>query len=226
MHKLYLSGFVGQVLDLWTDEVPSTTYNGMKKNLEGHENDGIELHINSKGGDAFEGMAMLGLLKGVTGEKVAIVEGICASAATLPLFAMDKVKAQETSMFLFHKSATMAYGHSEDLKKSAEELDTIDETITELYAKKFKGTNEELVALLSSDKLISAKQALEYGLIDEIIPDLAEEDPEDKEKNLEKDKEKDPKTVEDVAKEAAELAYENNKQITMLANLFKGLAKK
>lgn len=226
MHKLYLSGFVGQVLDLWTDEVPSTTYNGMKKNLEGHENDGIELHINSKGGDAFEGMAMLGLLKGVTGEKVAIVEGICASAATLPLFAMDKVKAQETSMFLFHKSATMAYGHSEDLKKSAEELDTIDETITELYAKKFKGTNEELVALLSSDKLISAKQALEFGLIDEIIPDLAEEDPEDKEKELEKDEEKDPKTVEDVAKEAAELAYENNKQITMLANLFKGLAKK
>ncbi len=226
MHKLYLSGFVGQVLDLWTDEVPSTTYNGMKKNLEGHENDGIELHINSKGGDAFEGMAMLGLLKGVTGEKVAIVEGICASAATLPLFAMDKVKAQETSMFLFHKSATMAYGHSEDLKKSAEELDTIDETITELYAKKFKGTNEELVALLSSDKLISAKQALEFGLIDEIIPDLAEEDPEDKEKDLEKDKEKDSKTVEDVAKEAAELAYENNKQITMLANLFKGLAKK
>lgn len=218
-HVLYLNGFVGQVMDLWTDEILSATYNGMKANLEGHENEDLELHINSKGGDVFEGMAMLGLLKQHTGEKTALVQGICASAATLPLFAMDTVKAQETSMFLFHKSATMAYGHSEDLEKQAAELKTIDKTIVDLYLKKFKGTEEELIELLEADKLISAKEALAYGLIDEIVADVPDKDPD---KDPEDDPEKDKKTVDQVTEESVQMAAENLDRITMLANIFKG----
>lgn len=219
-HIIYLNGFVGQVMDLWTDEILSATYNGMKANLEGHETEDIELHINSKGGDVFEGMAMLGLLKEHTGQKTALVQGICASAATLPLFAMDKVKAQETSMFLFHKSATMAYGHSEDLEKQAAELKTIDQTIIDLYLKKFKGTEEELIELLEADKLISAKQALEYGLIDEIVADVPDkEDEPDEQKEPTKEAKK---SVEQVTEESTQLAAENNNRINMLANIFKG----
>lgn len=219
-HIIYLNGFVGQVMDLWTDEILSATYNGMKANLEGHETEDIELHINSKGGDVFEGMAMLGLLKEHTGQKTALVQGICASAATLPLFAMDKVKAQETSMFLFHKSATMAYGHSEDLEKQAAELKTIDQTIVDLYLKKFKGTEEELIELLEADKLISAKQALEYGLIDEIVADVPDKEDEPDEPKEPTDEPK--KSVEQVAEESTQIAAENNTRINMLANIFKG----
>lgn len=219
-HIIYLNGFVGQVMDLWTDEILSATYNGMKANLEGHETEDIELHINSKGGDVFEGMAMLGLLKEHTGQKTALVQGICASAATLPLFAMDKVKAQETSMFLFHKSATMAYGHSEDLEKQAAELKTIDQTIVDLYLKKFKGTEEELIELLEADKLISAKQALEYGLIDEIVADVPDKEDEPDEPKEPTDEPK--KSIEQVAEESTQIAAENNTRINMLANIFKG----
>lgn len=213
-NKLYLDGYVGQVLDLWADDVPSTSYKGMKKNLEGMTGD-LELHINSKGGDAFEGMAMLGLLKNHEGKKTAIVEGICASAATLPLFAMDEVKAHETSMFLFHKSATMAFGHSNDLRKSADELDTIDNTIIDLYMKKFKGTEEELVSLLDEDKLVSAKYALEIGLIDEIIADVPKEDDEE---NKESETQLNAKTLDDVVAEASEEATQNNDRLAMFAN--------
>lgn len=219
-HIVYLTGYVGQVMDLWTDEILSTTYNGMRENLKGHETEEIELHINSKGGDVFEGMAMLGLLKEHKPKKTALVQGICASAATLPLFAMDKVKAQETSMFLFHKSATIAYGHSEDLEKQAAELKTIDQTIIDLYLKKFKGTEEELIELLESDKLISAKQALEYGLIDEIVADVPDKEDEPDERKEPTDEPK--KSVEQVAEESTQIVAENNTRINMLANIFKG----
>lgn len=221
--KLYLDGFVGQVWDFWADEMPSTSYKGMKANLEKAEGEGIELHINSKGGDAFEGMAMLNLLKDQKGEKVAVVDGICASAATLPLFAMDKVQAHETSMFLFHKSATMAFGHSSDLRKSADELDTIDSTIVDLYMKKFKGSEDELHALLDDDKLVTAKYALEIGLIDEIIADLpAKEDDKEEPENTTGDSPQ-AKAFNDVVAEVKETADENNERFAKLAKVFENI---
>lgn len=214
-HKLYINGFIGQLYDFWADEIMSCTYNGLKANLDGHENDSLEIHVNSKGGDAFEGMAMLNLLKQHDGEKVAIVDGICASAATLPLFACDKVLAHETTMFLYHQSATMAYGHAEDLEKSASELRKIDSVITDLYTNRFTGSEDELKALLQSDTLITAKEALEFGLIDEIISNDAEQPDEDE------DKDKDKPTFEQVAEESAKLSAEQNERVAMLASIFK-----
>lgn len=175
MNKLHIEGFIGEVYDFWTDELKNTSNTGLVKNLEGIEGD-IELHINSKGGDAFEGMAILGTLKNYTGgEKVAIVDGFCASAATLPLFAMDKVKAHPTSMFCFHKSGTMAYGHASDLRKAAEDLERIDSVVMDLYMNKFTGSPEELEKVLDEDRLMTAQEAFDFGLIDEIIEDKPEE---------------------------------------------------
>lgn len=209
--KIYLNGFVGEVYDFWTDEIKSSSYAGMKKNLEGVTGD-IELHINSKGGDAFEGMSMLALLKAHEGNKTAIVDGFCASAATLPLFAMDTVKAHETSMFCFHKSGTMAFGHANDLRKAADELDSIDDTVIDLYMKKFTGTEAELVELLDKDTLINAKQALEFGFVDEIIADVAE--PEVKPELSVKDK------IKLEAEKAEKVAKENNERVANLAKIF------
>lgn len=176
---LYIEGFIGEVYDFWTDELKNTSNRGIVKNLENVSGD-IELHINSKGGDAFEGLAILGTLKNYDkGYKTAIVDGFCASSATLPLFAMDNVKAHPTAMFCFHKSGTMAYGHANDLRKSADDLDRIDGVITDLYMNKFTGTLEELDAILDEDRLMTAQEAFDLGFIDEIIQDEPEE-PEDK----------------------------------------------
>lgn len=217
-HKLFVNGFIGEIYDFWTDEIKSCSYNGVKANLEGHENEALELHVNSKGGDAFEGMAMLNLLKNHEGEKVAIVDGICASAATLPLFAMDKVLAHETTMFLYHQSATMAFGHAEDLEKSANELRKIDDVITDLYMTRFTGTEDELKALLNEDKLITAKEALEFGLIDEIVSNEKEQE---KESVKEPDEPEAKATLAQVADESAKLSSEQNERISILAKVFK-----
>lgn len=210
--KITLEGFIGEVYDWMADELKTTSYKGMESKLKDVTGD-IELHINSKGGDAFEGMAIMNSLNNYTGgEKVAIVDGFCASAATLPLFAMDTVKAHETTMFVFHKSGTMAFGHSSDLRKAADELDTIDGAVTDLYMKRFTGTEEELNALLDEDKLITAKQALEYGFIDEIVqevkePETGEDDPtilEDDPTLLEDDQKVSLESAVDIAKTQAE----------------------
>lgn len=179
---LHIDGFIGEIYDYWTDELKNTSNKGLNKNLKDVTGD-IELHVNSKGGDVFEGFAILGSLKNYDlGEKVAIIDGFCASAATLPLFAMDKVKAHPTAMFCFHKSGTMAYGHASDLRKSADDLDRIDSVVVDLYMSKFKGTEEELHTLLDEDRLMSAQEAFDLGLIDEIIDETEPEEENEPEK--------------------------------------------
>lgn len=171
MSKIIIEGVIGEVYDWLQDEIKATSYKGMEAKLKDVSDD-IELHINSKGGDAFEGMAIMNQLKQYDkGTKTAIVDGFCASAATLPLFAMDHVKAHQTSVFVFHKAATMAFGHANDIRKTADELDTIDGMVTDLYMTKFTGSRAELDALLDEDKIITAQQALDYGFIDEILAD-------------------------------------------------------
>lgn len=171
MSKIIIEGVIGEVYDWLQDEIKATSYKGMEAKLKDVSDD-IELHINSKGGDAFEGMAIMNQLKQYDkGTKTAIVDGFCASAATLPLFAMDHVKAHQTSVFVFHKAATMAFGHANDIRKTADELDTIDGMVTDLYMTKFTGSRAELDTLLDEDKIITAQQALEYGFIDEIVAD-------------------------------------------------------
>lgn len=177
MSKIVIEGVIGEVYDWLQDELKATSYKGIESKLK-NINDDIELHINSKGGDAFEGMAILNSLRNYDGgSKTAIIDGFCASAATLPLFAMDKVKAHETSLFVFHKAGTFAFGHASDLRAAATELDTIDSVVIDLYMSKFTGSREELDALLDEDKIITAQQAKEYGFIDEIIPNVDQSDP-------------------------------------------------
>lgn len=178
-NKVYIDGFIGEVYDYWADELKNTSNSNLVKTLAEMNGD-LEIHINSKGGDAFEGMALLGTLKNYDkGEKTLVVDGFCASAATLPLFAVDHVKAHETSMFCFHKSATFAMGHASDLRKSADDLERIDDVVMDLYLSKFKGSKEELESLLDEDRLMSAKEAHELGFIDELITN--EEEPEKEE---------------------------------------------
>lgn len=213
--KLTLEGFVGQVYDYMTDELKTTSYKGMEQKLNEAQGD-IELHINSKGGDAFEGMAIMNALKNYEGgSKTAIIDGFCASAATLPLFAMDTVKAHKTTMFVFHKSATMAFGHSSDLRQSADELDTIDGAVIDLYMERFTGTEDELHALLDADKIITAKEALAFGFIDEIISDK-DEDSADTSLSLDATQTDVKLSVDEVAKQAEDEANANAERLAKL----------
>lgn len=177
MVRIDIKGHIGKVFSFFGD-VECTTSDEIKQALTEANGEPLEVHINSEGGNVFEGMAMYNIIKQYKGEKVAYVDALCASASTLPMIACDKIIASEASNFVFHKARTDVHGNVKDLEKVIQDLNAIDSVIVSLYAKRFKGSEEELEALLDADKIITPTEALKHGLVDVVGEEVAEDEPE------------------------------------------------
>ena len=62
----------------------------------------LNIHINSPGGDVFEGRAIMAALRRFEGKKVAHIDSLCASAATSIALACDEVIMADGAFFMIH----------------------------------------------------------------------------------------------------------------------------
>ncbi len=123
----------------------------------------IELIISSYGGDLDHALAVYKLLKPV-GEKVtAKVIGKVASAATVILLSADKRIADQDAELLIHFPSTELRGTADELEETAMELRKYEGRLKEIYSS-VAGAE----TLLKEERWLTAKEALEAGLITEI----------------------------------------------------------
>lgn len=128
----------------------------------------IDLHVNSEGGSAFDGFAIYTTLRDSDSEVTAYIDGLAASAASYLVMAADRIVMSDVAWMMIHNASTMAWGNKHDLAKEIETLDGIDKTISKAYAKRGGKTAEEFAALMDEETWLSAEDALEYGLVDEV----------------------------------------------------------
>lgn len=128
----------------------------------------INIRINSYGGSVFAGQAIVSMLKRFEGYKTVYIDGIAASMGSVIAMAGDKIIMPENATMMIHKPVSMAYGNANDLRHEAEVLDTAEKTLIALYMGRFKGTEDELKKLLNEETWLTAQEALNYGLCDEI----------------------------------------------------------
>lgn len=132
----------------------------------------INLRINSPGGSVFEAQTMYNSLKQFAKdneiEVLTFIEGVAASAATFLALAGDVVKMGEGCLFMIHNPSSYASGMSGDLRKAADLLDKVKETILDIYMKKSCLTRDEISQKMNDETWFSAKEAKEAGFIDEI----------------------------------------------------------
>lgn len=128
---------------------------------------GLTVRINSPGGDVFEGMAIHNLL--AARKPLVIIDGLAASIASVIAMAGQKIRMHAGSMLMIHKPWTTAGGNSNDLQKSADLLNQIEQTMVAAYTKRVKMSAEALASMLEKETWLDAEQALESGFIDEII---------------------------------------------------------
>jgi ATP-dependent Clp endopeptidase proteolytic subunit ClpP len=130
----------------------------------------INLHINSIGGDVFDGMAIYNVIKRREARTIVYIEGIAASIATVIALGADEVIMAENSLFMIHNAWGGAMGEAKDMRKTAATLEKISDELTDIYMKKTGLSYEVLAEMMDEETWLSAKEAYDYGFID-IISD-------------------------------------------------------
>lgn len=129
----------------------------------------ITIEINSKGGDAVEGLAIHDYFASLPNEITALVIGQCSSAATVIACAAKTIKMTPNSRWLAHRVRASVDGNSDTLKSTAQMAGSMDGQIAAIYAKRTGKSVEEMLALMEKDEYITAQEALALGFINEIV---------------------------------------------------------
>lgn len=99
--------------DWWGDVVTAKAINDEIAQANGKP---LNIHINSYGGEVFEGFAIYNNLKNYAGKKVVYVDGIAASIASVIAMAGDEIYMNKASMLMIHNASGIAYGNAEEMK--------------------------------------------------------------------------------------------------------------
>ena len=129
----------------------------------------IFLHVNSHGGDLFDGLAAMDEIRKSKVPIVSIIDGCAASAATLMTIAADKRQINKHAYMLIHQLSSGMWGKYRDMKDEIENLDNMMKTIRGIYMEYAKIPKKKLNEILEHDLWFDAETCLKYGLVDEII---------------------------------------------------------
>ena len=131
----------------------------------------INLYINSPGGSVTAGLAIYDTMQFIRPDVTTICIGMCASMGALLLTAVAKGKrfALPNSRILIHQPSGGMQGQATDVRIHAEELIRIRELTSQILAKHTGQDMDQIERDVERDRYLSAAQAKEYGLIDEVI---------------------------------------------------------
>lgn len=129
----------------------------------------IEVHINSEGGSVFDGFAIHTLLRDSASQVTAYIDGLAASAASYIVCAANEIVMSDVAWFMIHEASGFGIGNKSELRKEADLLENIDNTIAKVYAAR-SGEHDQryFLDLMAEETWMDSDTAKELGLIDEI----------------------------------------------------------
>jgi ATP-dependent protease ClpP protease subunit len=169
---LYLYSEIGD--SWWGDSVSAKDF---VAELQAVETDRIEMHINSPGGDVWDGLAILNALRAHPAAVTTVIDGIAASAASFIAMAGEEVVMMANAELMIHDASGVALGDAALMRQMAEDLDRESDNIADVYARKAGGTAAEWRDRMRVETWFSAEEAVSAGLADRIQDGPPAEEP-------------------------------------------------
>lgn len=165
--------FYGEVVtDSQEDsEVSAVDVRNALKNMQGVNE--INLHINSPGGNVFDGVAIYNMLKQNPATVNVYVDALAGSIASVIAMAGDKIYMPANSEMMIHNPSVDGFisGNAQDLRKMADSLDKIGEMAKTTYLNRADGKVDKktLENMMDAETWLTADEAVDYGLADEVL---------------------------------------------------------
>ncbi len=137
--------------------------------LDSINNNDIYLYINSPGGLVTGGMAIYDTMNFITSNVITICIGMAASMGAFLLSSGYKRYALLNSEVMIHQPLGGASGQATDVLIHADWLKFTKDKLNKILSKNTKQSLETVTKDTERDNFMTAKQAKDYGLIDEII---------------------------------------------------------
>lgn len=138
----------------------------------------LNVHINSGGGSAYEGISIANLLRQHPHSVNGIVTGLAASAASVIAMGCDSLTMAPGSQLMIHRAMTDVYGNRDDMAEAIDFLEKMDTSLAGLYQDRAGGDLDQWENAMQAETWYTPQEAVDAGLADHIAepPDKAGDD--------------------------------------------------
>ncbi len=128
--------------------------------------DGVDVYVNSVGGEVFEGLGIYNALVRHGGDVTVHIDGLAASIASVIAQAGDERRISRAGLMMIHNPLWFTGGEADDLRKSADVLDQLRDTLATVYASRSGTSPEDWHDAMKAETWYTAEEAVAAGLAD------------------------------------------------------------
>lgn len=137
--------------------------------LKSFEHGDITVRIHSWGGDAFDGLAIMNALRAHEGHVTCVVEGVCASAASvIAVGGADTLVMRPNAELMIHDAWALVDGNADELTRLAGQLSKLSDEYAAVYARKAGGDPAVWREAMRLESWFTAEEAVMAGLADRV----------------------------------------------------------
>jgi ATP-dependent Clp protease protease subunit len=170
--ELRIEGDIVDNEDVWAYEMfgmPCTATNSFKSELAQCAGKDITVWIDSYGGSVFAAAGIYTALIEHKGKVTVKIDGKAMSAASIIAMAGKELMMSPVSMMMIHNPLTEAQGYASDLRKTADVLDVVKDTIINAYQLKTGISRNKISQMMDDETWMSAKMAIKDGFADGML---------------------------------------------------------
>lgn len=136
----------------------------------------IKVHVNSTGGNFFDGVAIMNSLRAHPSRVTVQVDGLAASAASVIAMAGEEIVMSIGSQMMIHEASGGVMGTAADMQQFAALLESSNASMAEIYADRAGGTVADWRAAMKVETWYTAQEAVDAGLANKVDKSKPAED--------------------------------------------------